>query len=205
MSRAVALVVVVTAVVVGGAGCPFLPDHDPGAVDVDEADVLIAFGDDFDGYRDWAHVVVGNGPVIIDGVAGHDGTADRTVYVNAVPDDDADHFAVGTIIVKEGSGAEADGGTGASTHAMVKRGGGFNKDGAAGWEFFEIEQRSSGVALVWRGEHPPDGESYGCIAGDCEGAFGDCNSCHGGAGDNDFVLSSQLTLGDIDASLLAPR
>ncbi|MDP2345198.1 MAG: hypothetical protein Q8O67_29910 [Deltaproteobacteria bacterium] len=193
MTRSCAAAVVV---VVVAAGCPFLPDHELG--EAGAPDRLIAFASDFEGYQEWPHVVVGTGPM----EGGHNLDAPRTVFVNALPDDDALVWPVGTVIVKEGSGLEVEGGTGTQTHAMVKRGGSYNLDGAVGWEWFEIESDDDGVIILWRGENPPDGESYGCIAGDCAEAFGDCNGCHAGSRGNDFVNSTQLELGRFDSALL---
>ncbi len=191
---------VVVVVAAGLGGCPFLPDHELG--DQGAPERLIAFASDFEGYRSWPHVVVGTGPI----EGGHNLDAPRTVFVNALPDDDALTWPVGTVIVKEGSGQEVEGGTGTQTHAMVKRGGNFNVDGALGWEWFEIQSNGDAVVIVWRGEHPPDGEGYGCISGVCvPSSFGECNACHAGARGNDFVSSSQLQLGRFDASLLLPR
>lgn len=197
-----ALPVVAVAVCLAGSGCVFWPDHDLGEDGEGAPDSLIAFASDFEGYDSWPNIVVGTGP--LDG--GHDTDAPRTVYVNALPDDDAVAWPVGTILVKEGSGKEAEGGTGTQTHAMVKRGGGFNADGASGWEWFEIAKADDGrIVLGWRGNAPPDGESYGCISGNCDEVAIDCNGCHAGSIGNDYVISRQLQLGDFDASLLAPR
>lgn len=177
--------------------CPFLPDHDQGA-DGQTAATFLAQNADFADYKSWPHIVVGTGPV----TDGHT-SQDRTVYINAVPADDAESFDVGTIMVKEGSGKEAEGGTGDEIHAMVKRGGTFNAAGAAGWEWFELAPSTTGSLLIkWRGEQPPDGESYGCVAGVCDTGFGGCNECHSGARANDFVLSEPLTLGRFAEALL---
>jgi hypothetical protein len=188
---------VCTAAVSMVAACPFLPDHDQGA-DGQTAASFLAQNADFADYKSWPNVVVGTGPV----TDGHP-SQDRVVYINAVPADDADTFDVGTIMVKEGSGKEAEGGTGDEIHAMVKRGGSFNAAGAAGWEWFELAPSTTGSLLIkWRGEQPPDGESYGCVAGVCDTGFGGCNECHSGARANDFVLSEPLTLGRFAEALL---
>jgi hypothetical protein len=176
--------------------CPFLPDHDQGTGEA--AVSFLAQNADFADYKSWPNVVVGSAPV----TDGHT-TKDRVVYVNALPADDADTFDVGTIMVKEGSGKEAEGGTGDEIHAMVKRGGSFNAAGAAGWEWFELAPSTTGSLLIkWRGEQPPDGESYGCVAGVCDTGVGGCNECHSGARANDFVLSEPLALGRFAEALL---
>lgn len=176
--------------------CPFLPDHDQGTGET--AATFLAQNADFTDYKSWPNVVVGSAPV----TDGHT-TKDRVVYVNALPADDADTFDVGTILVKEGSGKEAEGGTGDEIHAMVKRGGSFNAAGAAGWEWFELAPSTTGSLLIkWRGEQPPDGESYGCVAGVCDTGVGGCNECHSGARANDFVLSEPFTLGRFAEALL---
>jgi hypothetical protein len=177
------------------AGCPFLPDH---VQDEDGAAIsFLAQNGDFGDFRSWQSVVVGTAPI----VDGHQ-ARQRRVYVNAAPVDDEGAFPVGTIIVKEGTGFEAADEE-PELHAMVKRGSRFNLDGAVGWEWFELGLTTSNIPLIqWRGEQPPDGEDYGCVAGVCEVGFGQCNDCHAGARDNDFVLSPALTLGAIEAELL---
>lgn len=177
--------------------CPFLPDHVQ-ADDGSAATTFLAQNADFADYKTWPHTVVGTGTVL----NGH-ATTNRVGYINAVPADDATAFDVGTIIVKEGSGKEVDGETGDEIHAMVKRGGSFNSAGAAGWEWFELVPSTTGSLIIkWRGEQPPDGESYGCVAGNCDTGFGQCNECHGGARANDFVISTPLTLGRFAEALL---
>lgn len=180
----------------GAAGCAFWPDHDNGGEAA--VDVFLAQNRDFADYRSWPSVVVAEGPV----VDGHP-SGERRVFVSELPADDADEFAVGTVIVKEGAGLEESGGVGDELHARVKRGGGFNDDGAVGWEWFELGNSDVGTPLIkWRGEQPPDGESYGCVAGVCDVGLGQCNECHAAARNNDFVLSAPLTLGDLDRALL---
>jgi hypothetical protein len=188
-------------VVIGGGGCFVMLDHD---VSDDDTVAIVARPADFADFTAWPHVAVG----VAAAASPHDEPT-RTVYLNAPPADDATTFPVGTIIVKTGAGGEATGEAGHGVHAMVKRGGGFNADGARGWEWFEIsvdlttEQGDDDPILVWRGANPPEGESYGCPAGQvcAEGGL-TCNDCHAGSIGNDFVNSAALTLGDVDASLL---
>lgn len=183
------------------SSCFVVLDHELSPDDVAE---VVARPADFADFLTWPHVEVGD----VAAVAPHDEPA-RTVYLNAPPDDDATTFPVGTIIVKTGAGGEATGASGSGVHAMVKRGGGFNADGARGWEWFELnvdlttEQGDDDPLLVWRGANPPEGESYGCPAGQvcAEGGL-TCNDCHGGSVGNDYVNSRALTLGAIDTSLL---
>ena len=179
------------------SACPFLPDHVQ-AEDGTAAATFLAQNADFADYKSWPSIVVGTGTI----PNGHQ-TTERIIYINALPADDAEAFDVGTVIVKEGSGKEAEGETGDEIHAMVKRGGTFNAAGASGWEWFELAPSTTGSMLIkWRGEQPPDGESYGCVAGVCETGFGQCNECHGGARANDFVLSEPLKLGSFAEALL---
>lgn len=180
--------------------CPFLPDH---VQDEDGATTaFLAQNGDFADFRTWRNVVVGTEPI----TDGHQ-ARERRVYVNAVAvsdisSGDVGAFPVGTVIVKEGTGLEAAD-EDQELHAMVKRGNSFNLDGAVGWEWFELGLTTSNVPLIkWRGEQPPDGEDYGCVAGVCEVGFGQCNDCHGSARDNDFVLSPALTLGALSSALL---
>ena len=186
----------------GAAGCFVVLDHD---LSGDDAVELVARPADFADFLSWPHVQVGD----VAAVSPHDEPT-RTVYLNAPPDDDATTFPIGTIIVKTGAGGEATGEPGNAVHAMVKRGGNFNLDGARGWEWFEISvddvtspDGDDDPILVWRGANPPEGESYGCPAGQvcAEGGL-TCNDCHAGSIGNDFVNSPALTLGDVDASLL---
>lgn len=191
-ARALLMVLVATS----STACPFWPDHDLG--DLEAPDVFIAQNADFADYRSWPSVVVGEAAIENGHPAG-----ERRVYVSHLPADDAEAFDVGTVFVKEGAGLEVEGGTGTEIHAMVKRGGGFNADGAVGWEWFELGlSTTNSPIIVWRGQEPPDGESYGCLLGDCASPLGQCNTCHQAATNNDFILSPGLTLGNFDSSLL---
>lgn len=184
----VVAVVAVFVVVVTTTGCPFWPDHDTPAAD--DGALFLAQNADFADLAAWPTLVLDDGPV--DG--GH-ASASRTIRINALPAPAATAFATGTIVVKEGAGADGD-----EIHAMVKRGGGFNTSGARGWEFFELQRATDGTPLIaWRGEEPPEGEGYGCVSGSCTTTTTtSCNACHGSAFDNDFVLSPALTLGALD-------
>jgi hypothetical protein len=170
-------------------GCFLALDHD--MPEGPEPERFIALERDFAGYTSWPSVVVGTAPI-----EGHATTGPRTVYVNMVPDEGADHFPVGTIFVKTGAGAEGTGGTGDQVHAMVKRGAGFNQSGARGWEWFEVgAPTTAGAPIVWRGFEPPNGESYACLPGQpCGEGAGDCNGCHLSHVGNDYIQSAPLQL-----------
>jgi hypothetical protein len=178
--RALASIVAVSTL----SACGFALDH----AGVEQASSLtsgVAFARDFQGFEDWDRFDV-------DEAEGDDAVhlgADRTVYINALPGPGVQAFAVGTVIVKTGAGGEASGESGDEIHAMVKRGSGFNLAGATGWEWFELGRANDGsVAIVWRGEAPPTGESYGCSQGvQCDPSIGDCNACHTPVRGNDFV------------------
>jgi hypothetical protein len=81
---------------------------------------------------------------------------------------------------------------------MAKRGGDYNAEGALGWEWFDLDlTESGGVAVDWRGPVPPEGRGYECALGEDDAGsegVGDCNTCHGAAEANDFVLSPVLQL-----------
>jgi hypothetical protein len=166
-------------------GCPFLPDHEQ---ERGANGTFIAQANDFRGYDQWQHVVVATTP----DATGHN-AAPRTVYVSALPGPGQSVWPVGTMLVKTGSGLEAQGQTGNQVHAMVKRGGTYNSDGAVGWEWFELEGEPSTAQIQWRGESPPSGESYGCLVADCGTSTLVCNDCHGD-GTSDHVLSAALQL-----------
>ncbi len=109
----------------------------------------------------------------------------RTEYINNLPPHGSDAFPQGTVIVKDIAG------TSTSTHhifATVKRGCGFNPAGATGWEWFELTESTGSPTILWRGAAPPPGEGYDTTGN------GDCNSCHLGCDDNDYVCSDPLRL-----------
>jgi hypothetical protein len=143
----------------------------------DERQTFTAWATDFVGFRTWPSQSVDN--AIAAGSTHVSGK--RTVYINALPPAGAAAFPVGTIIVKE---TAADG----KLFARVKRGGSYNVTGAVGWEWFEIEETSGNMRIVWRGLGPPAGESYG---GDPNAG---CNVCHRTVPANDYVLAPWLTL-----------
>ncbi len=156
-------------------------DHDP--IPGGAGDSFVAMQVDFAEFRSWASISVPE-------ETGHPEGA-REVFLNAAPDAGAPAFPVGTVIVKTIATA-----TGEDIHAMVKRGGGYNAAGAVGWEWFELVVADDGTPVIlWRGEVPPDGESYGQLPGqtaDTGGAEGDCNVCHGAVSGNDYVHSVGL-------------
>lgn len=147
------------------------------SVPSDERQTFTAWVTDFVGFRTWpsqsVDTAIAAGSTHVSGK--------RTVYINALPPPGAAAFPVGTIIVKE---TEADG----KLFARVKRGGSYNVTGAVGWEWFEIEETSGNMRIVWRGLGPPAGESYG---GDPNAG---CNVCHRTVPANDYVLAPWLTL-----------
>jgi hypothetical protein len=157
--------------------CGFLPDHELGTLE--ERDSFIAVQKDFEGFEGWNALELEG--TAVEGI--HD-DGHRTVYINALPGEGEEQFAVGTIIMK----------TGPELHAMVKRGAGFNPDGAFGWEWFELGVANDGTPIIlWRGMAPPAGEGYGCTPGTpCDENTLDCNQCHVGASANDYVHSIRL-------------
>jgi hypothetical protein len=142
---------------------------------------FLAFGTSFQGFHDWKSTPASSTVPVGIHVAGP-----MTVFLNKAPPKGSTAFPLGTIIVKEVDGGDP---LARTIFAMVKRGAGFNPDGAHEWEWFELQNTSSGVPLiVWRGVGPPAGEKYG---GDANGG---CNGCHSAGKDNDFVLTSGLLL-----------
>jgi hypothetical protein len=146
---------------------------------------FIALQRDFAGFESWSSYDLGESPL-----EGHP-PGERVAFINRTPDPGLEVFPVGTMIVKTAqSGPFEDW----LIHAMVKRGGDFNRTGADGWEWFELKfSASRQPVLVWRGEVPPNGERYGCLAGTCEDAP-DCNGCHMDSKSNDFVAAPSLML-----------
>ncbi len=158
-------------------------------------DTYIAFGSSFAGYEKWekfdlaAAESPGDGGIPLSDAgcaAGHDTSANRVGYLSQRPPKGSKEFPVGTIIVKEMQKPTAE--SGWQVFAMVKRGGGYNASGAKGWEWFEIKKDANLPLIVWRGVGPPAGEGYGAPA------CGGCNSCHGAAAGNDFVVSPVFDL-----------
>jgi hypothetical protein len=164
---------ILTAAVIGAIGCSSNPLPPDGA-----RFPFIAVAGDFDGFRSWpSHAIespAASGSTHVSGA--------RTVYINELPPAGAAAFPVGTRIVKE---TAADG----KLFARVKRGGGYNTTGAVDWEWFELQETSSGAVFIfWRGVGPPAGEIYG---GDPNAG---CNTCHRTVPANDYVLSPGLML-----------
>ena len=158
--------------VISGCGAAETPGEDTSSV---------IFAKTFSGFRTWEsfHYEISDAPNPEVHTSGP-----RTSYLNQHPPHGSTSFPVGTIIVKEIDGTDAD------THkifAMWKRGGKYN-DGAPGWEWFELEEPSGRLVIKWRGYGPPNGENYG---GDANGG---CNTCHGAAIANDCVKSDALQL-----------
>lgn len=155
----------------------------------DSTDVpFLAFASNFRGFRAWTSFDTGAGSTPIDNAV-HT-TGPRTTYVNQVPPAGASAFPKSTILVKVMSGDKR-------IFASVKRGAGYNPNGARGWEWFELEEipGTADVKIIWHGVGPPAGEMYG---GDAGGA---CNTCHGAAAANDYVLTPALRLSEkVDAS-----
>jgi hypothetical protein len=150
-----------------------------------QRDTFIALSKDFQGFRSWGSIELGQRPA--QGETHVEG--ELRAFVNALPLPESREFPVGTIIVKENLASQEESpGKGKKMFAMVKRGGGFNAQGAVGWEWFEIIDGDWGVAISWRGLGAPDGEGYG---GD---PLGSCNSCHEMGHQNDYVLSKALSL-----------
>lgn len=140
---------------------------------------------DFQGFRSWPSVFL---PAAPDRGAVHL-AADRRVYINELPPEGATEFPVGTIIVKESEDSDvlAD----RKVFAMAKRvtDGSYNATGARGWEWWELENVDEDtVVKVWSGVGPPAGHEYG---GDADG---ECNTCHLGADENDFVFPGAIDL-----------
>ncbi|CAN5402837.1 hypothetical protein BH09MYX1_BH09MYX1_13140 [soil metagenome] len=166
-----------------------------GSTPTPTGETYIAFGSSFGGYEGWEKFDLAAAEAPQDGgiplsdagcPSGHDTSAHRVGYLNKRPPSGSTEFPVGTIIVKE-----MQKGTSPDTwqiFAMVKRGGGFNPNGAKNWEWFEIKRDPKLPLVVWRGVGPPAGEGYGSPA------CGGCNSCHGAAASNDYVLSPQFNL-----------
>jgi hypothetical protein len=141
---------------------------------------------DFQGFCNWAHAPATAPGDASDGVHG---AGPLTVYWNHAPPHGSTEFPVGTLIVKETNEADP---TQRTVFAMAKRqprGTGYNSSGADGWEWWSVQDEGNcSVVRLWRGPIPPATESY---AGS---PVGDCNGCHGGAKDNDFVWSTALEL-----------
>lgn len=169
------------------------------ATDADAGPTFIAYGSDFTDYAHWESTTLASAEPSADGgvptdeagcALGHDTSTYRVGFLNRRPPSGSIEFPVGTIFVKEmrkEGVARADW----QVFAMVKRGGGYNRSGAKGWEWFELVPSAiEGAAprIAWRGSGPPAGDGYGSPK------CGGCNSCHGVAASNDYVVSPQFDL-----------
>jgi hypothetical protein len=122
---------------------------------------------------------------LADAACVHTASVPRFAFLNGAPAHGATEFPVGTIIVKEVNVGEL---TTRKIFAMQKRGGGFDPGGAVDWEWFELQNLDAdNVRIVWRGNGPPNGETYG-------GNPATCNDCHAGAKTNDFVWTMGFEL-----------
>jgi hypothetical protein len=158
-----------------------------GSGDGGGAGIFIAFGKDFAEFRQWpSQSIESPDAQAMIHVAGP-----GMIFINQIPTADGTSFPVGTMIVKM---TDSDG----KIFARAKRGGGYNRTGALDWEWFELTDSANGVAVKWHGVGPPAGEKYG---GDPHSG---CNLCHGAAAANDFVLTSWLQLGHLDAGGMPP-
>ena len=105
--RALALGAVLILVGCGGGG---------GNPQPDASTPFLAFATDFTGYHSWQHYDTSDAGVLV-GI--HDGRP-ITEYINDLPPHGSTTFPIGTIVVKEVSGPEPDGGS-HPVLAMVKR------------------------------------------------------------------------------------
>lgn len=142
--------------------------------------VFLAFAKDFKGYHGWQSYDV-TGDADLAGI--HDGST-VIEYINHLPPSGLSEFPVGTIVVKEATGGTIP----HELFAMVKQGAGFNEN-LPGWVWFELQNLddgSDGVNIVWQGNGPPIGDTYG---GDASG----CDPCHLDCA-NDGVCAKPLNL-----------
>ena len=177
--------VLAVALLVAAAGCL---DH---TLDPNEGmgggETFIALQRDFQMFRSWERVMVGEASV----EGGHPVGA-RFAYVNRSPAPGEGAFPVGSILVKTVENGAADTW---KIHARVKRGGGFNSTGAFGWEWFDLRvTNEDNVVIMWRGEQPPRNHGYESLPGlgVTMTMDGNCNTCHGAARETDFILSAAL-------------
>lgn len=152
----------------------------------DASGEFIAFQTNFADYRDWKSELVAEDP---EGLGHLTGT--RYVYISEMPPNGSEAFPTGTMIVKEAQNGEdrADW----DIFAMVKRGNNYNATGAHGWEWFELTWIGDVPAIAWRGPTSPANSGYTDLDGDTA-ASGDCNACHAGAWQNDYVIDAALQL-----------
>jgi hypothetical protein len=149
----------------------------------DTGDTFVAFDQDFEGFRNWERISVGDSAL-----PGHP-PGPRFAYLNRRPAHGAQEYPVGTIVVKT---VETGTPEQWELFAMVKRGGTYNAMGAVGWEWFLLRIGADGHPYVLsRGINPSsDGHGYG----EGGGVGPSCNSCHGtsAAAANDYLLSPLL-------------
>jgi Cytochrome P460 len=151
---------------------------------------VLVFASAFKDFHSWDSTPgVGPPDAAADLIAAVDGgphsLGPMTSYINKKPPPGSTSFPDGTIIVKEVNGGDL---TTRKIFAMEKRGGDFDQTGAVGWEWFELTNiDADNVLIVWRGNGPPNGETYG-------GNPATCNDCHIGAKDNDYVWTKGFTL-----------
>lgn len=156
----------------------------PQISDLPARERFVAMASDFADFRNWGSLALGERPAQSETHPG----GRLTVFANALPPAGRREFPVGTMLVKETLSKNQTGEKANRVFAMVKRGGNFNSEGAVDWEWFELVEGPSGVAIGWRGVGPPTAETYG---GD---PMGGCNGCHQMALQNDYVLSLMLKL-----------
>jgi len=172
--RRAALVLAVVAAACGG--------HHGDGGPPDAPFVFIAFPSTFQPFRTWTSFHSDGPPD--NGTFPADTLGPRTQYINMLPPHGSTEFPIGTVIV------EVRESQGNKIFAGVKRGFDFNSTGAKNWEWFELQEATTGeVTILWRGVGPPNGETYG---GDPNGG---CNTCHVQCGaNNDYVCSPKLQL-----------
>jgi len=155
-----------------------------------EASSFIAQSGAFLGFENWESIDIAN-PL----TTAHSG-ARVQVFLNKRPASGSAYFPVGTMIVKTSQKDPANK-QAWEIHSMVKRGGNFNSNGALNWEYFELRfNEKLNLTLLWNGEAPPTDHGYEPLPG-VGGAAGEllsCNSCHAKEPAKDFVLSSELSL-----------
>jgi hypothetical protein len=161
-----------------GAGAP-----DDAAPPADTGPCFVAFGTQIEGFRTWTSAAYDFDGVLVPG--GHV-VGRRIEYLNKTPPHGSTTFPVGTIFVKE---IGLDYPQSYHLFAMVKRGCGYNASGAVGWEWMELKEVATGVAIEWRGVGPPNTADGGYLGA------GTCNFCHAGScADNDSVCSTRFRL-----------
>jgi hypothetical protein len=174
-----------------GSGATAAPDADPDAPPEAQATlpprtVFVAQATDFTGFCRWSSADATPARASPFGIHGAQA---MTVYWNAPPPHGADEFPVGTMILKESEQPDA---SDRIVFAMVKREprvGGYDDGGSDGWEWFSLQDEGDcSVEVLWRGPASPVITTYTDLL------TGDCNGCHGGIPDNDFVWDTALQL-----------